>query len=96
MLLKNYDSAEEEGVAGFAAHTAVVDPTAPEGAPPRESIEVRTLVVWRMKSTTRSIALALTRALAQTGKTTLVTSASCVSESITEPEMVVVATLIRL
>jgi hypothetical protein len=33
-LLKNYDSAEEEGVAWFAARTAVVSPTALAGEPP--------------------------------------------------------------
>jgi hypothetical protein len=43
LLLKCYDSATE-GNARFAPHTAFVDPTTPVDAPPRESIEVRTLV----------------------------------------------------
>jgi hypothetical protein len=43
LLLKCYDSAIE-GNARFAPHTAFVDPRTPEDAPPRESIEVRTLV----------------------------------------------------
>jgi hypothetical protein len=43
LLLKCYDSAIE-GNARFAPHTAFVDPSTPEDAPPRESIELRTLV----------------------------------------------------
>jgi hypothetical protein len=43
LLLKCYDSATD-GRARFAPHTAFVDPTTPANAPPRESIEVRTLV----------------------------------------------------
>ncbi|HEX3403626.1 MAG TPA: CmcJ/NvfI family oxidoreductase [Acetobacteraceae bacterium] len=43
LLLKCYDSATD-GRARFAPHTAFEDPTAPEDAPPRESIEIRTLV----------------------------------------------------
>ncbi len=45
MLLKCYDSAT--GVARFTAHSAVDDPTSPEGAKPRESIEVRTLAFFQ-------------------------------------------------
>jgi hypothetical protein len=45
MLLKCYDSAED-GRARFTAHTAFDDPTSPPDAPPRESIEVRTLVFF--------------------------------------------------
>ena len=45
LLLKCYDSAED-GVARFTAHTAFDDPTAPLGAPPRESIEARLLVLY--------------------------------------------------
>jgi hypothetical protein len=45
MLLKCYDSAED-GRARFTAHTAFDDPGSPPGAPPRESIEVRTLVFF--------------------------------------------------
>ena len=43
LLLKVYDSATD-GRARFTAHTAFDDPTMPVDAPPRESIEVRTLV----------------------------------------------------
>jgi hypothetical protein len=34
----------------FAPHTAFVDPTTPADAPPRESIEVRTLVFTSIKT----------------------------------------------
>ena len=40
-----YDSARD-GRARFTAHTAFNDPTTPSGAPPRESIEIRTLVFF--------------------------------------------------
>jgi hypothetical protein len=43
LLLKCYDS-QTDGRARFAPHTAFFDPTSPPGAPPRESIELRTLV----------------------------------------------------
>jgi hypothetical protein len=43
ILLKCYDSATD-GRTRFGPHTAFVDPTTPAGAPPRESIELRTLV----------------------------------------------------
>jgi hypothetical protein len=43
LLIKCYDS-KTDGRARFAPHTAFNDPTAPADAPPRESIEVRTLV----------------------------------------------------
>jgi hypothetical protein len=43
LLLKCFDS-ETDGRARFAPHTAFVDPTTPADAPPRESIELRTLV----------------------------------------------------
>ena len=45
MLLKCYDS-KEDGRARFPAHSAFDDPTAPGGVPPRESIEIRTLVFF--------------------------------------------------
>lgn len=45
VLIKCYDSAED-GRARFAPHTAFDDPTTPPDAPPRESIELRTLVFW--------------------------------------------------
>ena len=44
MLLKCYDSDPE--VARFTAHSAFEDPTSPEGAPARESIEARTLAFF--------------------------------------------------
>lgn len=43
LLLKCFDS-KIDGRARFAPHTAFVDPTTPADAPPRESIELRTLV----------------------------------------------------
>ncbi|KAK3309461.1 uncharacterized protein B0T15DRAFT_515561 [Chaetomium strumarium] len=52
MLIKCFDSWGEgrpggkKGVAGYTPHTAFVDPAAPEGAKPRESIEVRCLVFY--------------------------------------------------
>jgi len=45
ILIKCYDSAND-GRARFVPHTAFVDPTTPAGAPPRESIELRTLVFY--------------------------------------------------
>jgi len=44
MLLKCYDS--DRGRARFTAHSAFDDPTSPVDAPPRESIEVRTLAFF--------------------------------------------------
>ena len=44
LLLKCYDSLEE-GVARFTAHSAFDDPESAADAPPRESIEVRALVL---------------------------------------------------
>lgn len=44
MLLKCYDSDRRR--ARFTAHSAFDDPTAPADAPPRESIEVRTLAFF--------------------------------------------------
>ena len=43
ILLKCYDSVTD-GRTRFGPHTAFVDPTTPADAPPRESIELRTLV----------------------------------------------------
>lgn len=43
LLLKCFDS-KIDGRARFAPHTAFVDPPTPPNAPPRESIELRTLV----------------------------------------------------
>jgi hypothetical protein len=45
MLIKCYDSLDD-GRARFVPHSAFVDPTTPAGAPPRESIELRTLVFY--------------------------------------------------
>ncbi|BBK29865.1 hypothetical protein EDC65_4885 [Stella humosa] len=45
LLIKCYDSATD-GPARFTAHSAFDDPTSPPGARPRESIEVRTLVLY--------------------------------------------------
>ncbi len=45
LLFKCYDSVGD-GRARFVPHSAFVDPTAPAGAPPRESIELRTLVFY--------------------------------------------------
>ena len=44
MLLKCFDSDSQR--ACFTAHSAFDDPTAPAGAAPRESIEVRTLAFF--------------------------------------------------
>jgi len=46
LLLKCYDSATD-GRTRFGPHTAFVDPTTPADAPPRESIELRTLVFYK-------------------------------------------------
>ncbi|ARV58385.1 methyltransferase [Nostocales cyanobacterium HT-58-2] len=45
LLIKCFDSAED-GRARFAAHTSFDDPTSSPNAPPRESIELRTLVFY--------------------------------------------------
>jgi len=45
LLIKCYDSVAD-GRARFVPHSAFVDPTTPAGAPPRESIELRTLVFY--------------------------------------------------
>ncbi|BAZ37118.1 hypothetical protein NIES4101_30390 [Calothrix sp. NIES-4101] len=45
LLIKCFDSAED-GRARFAAHTGFDDPTSSVDAPPRESIELRTLVFY--------------------------------------------------
>jgi hypothetical protein len=45
ILLKCYDSAED-GRARFSAHTAFDDPSSPPDAPARESIEVRSLILF--------------------------------------------------
>lgn len=45
IFIKGYDS-RKDGRAGFSLHTAFDDPSTPQGAAPRESIEVRALVVF--------------------------------------------------
>ena len=45
LLLKTYDSATD-GRCRFMGHSAFEDPQTPEGAPPRESIEVRTMAFF--------------------------------------------------
>ncbi|MHA7151798.1 CmcJ/NvfI family oxidoreductase, partial [Burkholderia pseudomallei] len=45
LLLKIYDSLDD-GRARLSAHTAFDDPTTPDTAAPRRSIEVRALVFW--------------------------------------------------
>jgi hypothetical protein len=45
VLIKCYDSAKD-GRARFTAHGAFDDPTTPAGAPPRESIEARTIAFF--------------------------------------------------
>jgi hypothetical protein len=44
LLLKGYDS--KAGVARFTPHSAFDDPRTPAGAPPRRSIEIRSLVLY--------------------------------------------------
>lgn len=45
ILLKTYDS-EADGRARFVGHTAFIDPTSPQDAPMRESVEIRTIVFF--------------------------------------------------
>ena len=45
LLLKCFDSARD-GRARYTVHSAFVDPTSPSDAPPRESIEVRTIAFF--------------------------------------------------
>jgi hypothetical protein len=45
VLIKCFDS-KDDGRARFTAHTAFDDPTVPANAPPRESIEIRTLAFF--------------------------------------------------
>jgi hypothetical protein len=46
LLPKCFDS-KTDGRARFAPHTAFTDPSTPANVPPRESIELRTLVFHR-------------------------------------------------
>lgn len=45
LVFKVYDSMKD-GRARFTAHTSFTDPTTPPGAPPRESIEMRTIAFF--------------------------------------------------
>ena len=45
VLIRCFDSALK-GARRFSAHTGFDDPTSPADAPPRESLEVRTLVFF--------------------------------------------------
>ena len=45
IVFKVYDS-EKDGRARFTPHTSFNDPSTPAGAPPRQSIEVRTLAFF--------------------------------------------------
>lgn len=45
LVFKVYDSAKD-GRARFTAHTSFVDPTTAPGAPPRQSIEIRTIAFF--------------------------------------------------
>jgi hypothetical protein len=46
LLLKCFDSRDDGVVSRFAPHTAFTDPTAAPDAPPRESIELRTFLIF--------------------------------------------------
>jgi len=46
VLIKCFDSIQDGSVAVLTPHSSFVDPTTPPDAPPRESIEVRTLVFY--------------------------------------------------
>ena len=46
LLLKCFNSRDDGAVSRFAPHTAFTDPTAPAEAPPRESIELRTFLIF--------------------------------------------------
>lgn len=46
VLIKCFDSIQDESVAVFTPHTGFQDPTTPPGAPLRESIEVRALLFY--------------------------------------------------
>src|ERR1700704_3415519 len=48
LVFKVYESAKD-GRARFTAHSSFEDPTTPEGAPPRQSIEMRTLAFFAPK-----------------------------------------------
>jgi hypothetical protein len=48
LLFKCFDSRDDDAVSRFAPHAAFTDSTAPQDEPPRESVELRTfLIFWR-------------------------------------------------
>lgn len=58
LLIKTWDSSGEYAMTGknrgtplatLAMHSAFFDPSSPSGRPPRQSIEVRCLVIWKAK-----------------------------------------------
>jgi hypothetical protein len=53
LLLKCFDSRDDGRVARFAPHTAFANPAAPTDARPRQSIELRTYVIYDKPRTTR-------------------------------------------
>jgi hypothetical protein len=46
VLIKCYDSAQDDNIAKFTPHSGFKDPSAPQGVPLRESIELRALVFY--------------------------------------------------
>ena len=46
LLIKCLDLRDDGAVSRFAPHTAFTDPTAPADAPPRESIELRSFLIF--------------------------------------------------
>ena len=46
LFFKVYDSSDAPGVPRFVFHSAFKDPRTPCDAPPRQSIEVRTIAIW--------------------------------------------------
>ena len=49
LLFKTFDSCEDGSTPRFVFHTAFDDPTTPDDAPPRRSIEVRTVALWDLE-----------------------------------------------
>ena len=46
LLFTTFDSCDDGSAPRFVFHTAFDDPLTPEGAPPRRSIELRTVAFW--------------------------------------------------
>jgi hypothetical protein len=53
LLIKCFDSRDDGQVARFSPHTAFVDSAVPPDAPPRESIELRTYVIFEAERSAR-------------------------------------------